>query len=410
MNHKPTQILILGAGYAGLMAALRLSGKTKDLNVQLTLVDASPVFIQRPRLHHVAVDQHVPEMAIKDLIRGTRIHFLEGWVAGIDPFAHQVEVQIDGEARTLGYDYLVYGLGSQVDRSSVPGVRQHAYALDPSGPKGASDLRAVLKSHQGLSKQLVVVGGGATGIEVAAEVKGVYPNLDVSLITADEFGSFKGPRLERHFRQAFQQQGIEVIENKTVRGVHQQSIELTDGVSFPADITIWAGGFRALDIAREAGFKVNHLDQTIVDPFGRSLSHPDVYGVGDSSHPLEEPGNPVRMSLFTALVRGAHAADNLAAHLKGKPQNPLSFAYYGQGIAMGPKDAVGFLGFPSDKPVGPILRGKLAVHVRNFFVWLIFYFLVIERRFPGTFFWLGKNRYSKSLAHERMQESFETEI
>ena len=53
MNYKPTQILILGAGYAGLVAALRLSGKTKNLNVQLTLVDASPVFVQRPRLHHV---------------------------------------------------------------------------------------------------------------------------------------------------------------------------------------------------------------------------------------------------------------------------------------------------------------------------------------------------------------------
>ena len=58
MNHNPTQIIILGAGYAGLMAALRLSGRTKNQNVQLTLFDASPLFIQRPRLHHVTVHQH----------------------------------------------------------------------------------------------------------------------------------------------------------------------------------------------------------------------------------------------------------------------------------------------------------------------------------------------------------------
>jgi NADH dehydrogenase FAD-containing subunit len=320
MNHKPTQILILGAGYAGLMAALRLSGKTKNLNVQLTLVDASPVFVQRPRLHHVAVDQLVPEMPIKDLIGGTRINFLEGRVSGIDPSGHQVEVQIDGAVHTLGYDYLVYALGSRVDRSGVPGVQQHAYALDPSGPKGAAVLREKLKGLQGLNKRLVVVGGGATGIEIAAEVKGFYPDLDVSIISAEEFGSFKGPRLERHIRQAFQQQGIEVIENQTGRAVHQESIEPAGGNRVPADITIWAGGFRALDIAKEAGFNVNHLDQIIVDPFGRSLSHPEVYAVGDSSHPLEEPGNPMRMSLFTALVRGAHAADNLTAHLKGMPQ------------------------------------------------------------------------------------------
>ncbi len=410
MKQKTTQIVILGAGYAGLMAALRLSGKTQGLDVQLTLVDAAPVFVQRPRLHHVAVDQQVPQRAIEDLIRGTRIDFLEGWVSGLDPLAHKVSIQCENEPQTLDYDYLVYALGSQVDRSSVPGVRQHAYALDPSGPNNAIDLRDRLASLNGAQRRVVVVGGGATGIEVSAEIKGVYPALDLTIITARAFGAFKGPRVERHIRQSFQRQEIEVIENKEVRRVHQESIELTDGTHIPADITIWAGGFRAPAMAGQAGFKVNPLGQIIVDRFGRSLSHADVYGAGDSSHPLEEPGNPVRMSLFTAIVRGAHTADNLTAHLKGKRQKPLSFAYYGQGIAMGPKDAVGFLGYPSDKPVGPILRGKLAVSVRNFFVWLIFSFLVIERRFPGAFFWLGKNRYRKSLASDQRREVFETKI
>lgn len=405
MKSKPTQILILGAGYAGLMAALRLSGKTKNLNVELTLVSSSPVFIQRPRLHHVATDQQVPEVPISDLIQGTRVSFIQGWVSSVDPLSHQVEVQMDGQARILRYDYLVFALGSRVDRPDLPGLCQHAYALDPSGSLGAKSLHEKLKTFEGVSKQVVVVGGGATGIEIAAEVRGLYPNLKVSVVTAEEFGSFKGPRVERHIRQAFQQQGIAVIENTKVRAVHQDSIEVMDGTRIPADITIWAGGFRATDLARKAGFKVNHLDQVIVGPYGRSLSHPEVYAVGDSSYPIEQPGNPMRMSLFTALVRGAHAADNLVARIKGAPQSPLSFAYYGQGIAMGPEDAVGFLGFPADKPVGPILRGKLAVHVRNFFVWLIFYFLVIERRFPGAFFWLGKNRYKKS---KRIHEYSET--
>ena len=87
MNLNPTQIIVLGAGYAGLMTALRLSGKTKDLNVQLTLVDASSTFIQRPRLHHVATDQPVPQMAIRNLIQGTQVKFLEAWVSGVDPAA-----------------------------------------------------------------------------------------------------------------------------------------------------------------------------------------------------------------------------------------------------------------------------------------------------------------------------------
>lgn len=162
------------------------------------------------------------------------------------------------------------------------------------------------------------------------------------------------------------------------------------------DICLWAGGFRPLPLAREAGFTVNERGQILVDPFGRSLSHPGVYAIGDAAHPVEEPGVPLRMSLLTAITRGAHAADNIAAWLMGKEQTPLSFAYYGQGIALGPEDAVGFMAYPADKPVGPILRGKTAVLVRNFFVWLIFYFLKLERRRPGFFFWMGKGRYAKA--------------
>jgi hypothetical protein len=91
---------------------------------------------------------------------------------------------------------------------------------------------------------------------------------------------------------------------------------------------------------------------------------------------------------------GAHAADNLVSRLKDQPQKPLSFAYYGQGIAMGPDDAVGFAGYPAEAVTGPILRGRLGVWVRNFFVWLLFFILDVERRWPGFYFWLGKGRYA----------------
>ena len=102
----------------------------------------------------------------------------------------------------------------------------------------------------------------------------------------------------------------------------------------------------------------------------------------------------LRMSLLTAVTMAAHAADNLSHHLKGKAQRPLSFAYYGQGIALGPNDAVGFNAFPADKPIGPIFRGRLAVWIRAFFVWLILYILEVERRWPGFYFWLGQGRYA----------------
>ena len=238
----------------------------------------------------------------------------------------------------------------------------------------------------------------------------MFPNLQVSLVTDGKFGTFKGPRVERHFREAFAQQNITLHEGQRVHAVEAGQLILANGNVLPYDLCLWASGFRAVPLAREAGFKVNDKGQILVDSFGRARSHPDVYALGDASHPVEEPGNPMRMSLLTAITRGAHAADNITALLKGKKQSPLSFAYYGQGIALGPNDAVGFFGYPDDKPRGPILRGKTAVGVRNFFVAFLLYFLELERRFPGFFYTVGKGRYAKAKRAQKRQQISEPSL
>ena len=103
----------------------------------------------------------------------------------------------------------------------------------------------------------------------------------------------------------------------------------------------------------------------------------------------------MRMSLFTALVSGAQAAENLAAILKGKPPKPLSFVWWGSGIALGPRDAVGFGTYPADVAWPLIFRGMSALRVRNFFVWYLGAALELERRIPGSFLWTGKRRYTR---------------
>ena len=97
----------------------------------------------------------------------------------------------------------------------------------------------------------------------------------------------------------------------------------------------------------------------------------------------------------TYKVIGVTDGDTIKV-LKGKEQKPLSFDYYGQGIALGPKDAVGFAGYPNDHPVGPVIRGGPAVFIRNFFVSLLGQMLELERRRPGLFLWTGKGRYEKA--------------
>lgn len=157
------------------------------------------------------------------------------------------------------------------------------------------------------------------------------------------------------------------------------------------------------------GLAVNERGQVLVDPFLRSISHPEIYAVGDAACPVQEPGAPVRMCAFTAQVMGAHAADNLSAAVRGKAQKPLSFAYYGQGIALGRRDAVGFNSFPDDKPNAPVFTGPLGYYVREFFVKFLVAVFSLERRWPGLFFvWLGKGRYAKSQRALRARQSEQT--
>jgi NADH dehydrogenase FAD-containing subunit len=213
----------------------------------------------------------------------------------------------------------------------------------------------------------------------------------VKIITQGEFSAFTVARVRRYMRGAVDRLGIEVIEVVSVTAVHAHELHTTQGI-IPCDICIWAGGFKGLPLARQAGIQVNQRNQILVDPALRSLSHPAIYAVGDAVQPVQPVGAPMRMSLFTALVSAAHTADNLTRRLQGKRERPFGFSTYGQGIAIGRHDAVGFNTYPSDKPIGPQITGKAGLSIRNFIVGLILQLLAEERKWPGVFFWPGKWR------------------
>src|SRR5262249_27170298 len=115
----------------------------------------------------------------------------------------------------------------------------------------------------------------------------------------------------------------------------------------------------------------------------RSLSHPEIYAVGDAAHPREDPGVPVRMSALTAVIMGAHGADCLSAVLRGKQPKPLSFAYLGQGIALGRGNAIGFNNYPDDRPTARFSLGCLGFKGRR---WFLGY---LARAGRGGRTWLG---------------------
>ncbi|HEX9246570.1 MAG TPA: FAD-dependent oxidoreductase, partial [bacterium] len=122
-------VVVLGAGYAGLMAAMRLAKKT-DATVAITLVNIDDVFHERVRNHQLAAGQSIRQHSLISLLRGTRIRFLQGTVDALQPSQRRITVQAAEGLRSVGYDYLIYALGSSVSVGGVPGVREYAYTLD----------------------------------------------------------------------------------------------------------------------------------------------------------------------------------------------------------------------------------------------------------------------------------------
>src|SRR5690349_8416719 len=144
MSEQKTQILVIGAGYAGLLCTVRLAGKTRRQNVQITLVNAADTLVERVRLHQYAANQPVQRRPIVDILRGTGPTFIQGTVTAIDIKHHAVTAQMAGGSQRLTYDYLVYALGSTMERESVPGIRENAYTLTPTGLLSAEGLRTAL--------------------------------------------------------------------------------------------------------------------------------------------------------------------------------------------------------------------------------------------------------------------------
>ncbi len=185
-----TRVLVIGAGYAGLLFTMRLAGKVAGQHVQIALVNESDTFTERPRLHQYATNRAVQWRSLPQMLRRTHVQFIQGRVTSVDPAHHEIVLMHQQQTQHVGYDYLVYALGSETDRKTVPGVAEYAYTLAARGSLSAAALRDTLPSIEARGGQIVVAGGGATGIETAAEVASAYPHIKVYLVTREPLALF----------------------------------------------------------------------------------------------------------------------------------------------------------------------------------------------------------------------------
>ncbi len=406
MTQPSTRILVLGAGIGGLLFTLRLAGKVAREPVQITLVDELDTFTIRPRLHEFATHERVFSRPFLEILRKTQVQFLEARVTSLNPSQHRITIQVEPQQQQeLTYDYLVYALGSMTDRHSVPGVAEYAYSLSIRGLFSAAALRETLPELGARGGQVVVCGGGATGIETAAQVASSYPRIKVSLVAEGSLALSWGKSVADIIRRRLVSLDVKIVDQSTVQAVRAQSVVLDQGRELECSLCIWTAGFVVQPLAREAGLPVNERDQILVDPFLRSVSHQEIYAIGDAASPVEDPGvSHVRMSAYTASIMGAHGADCLSAILSGKTPKPLSFAYLAQAIALGQNHGIFLPLSPDDRPIPPYLTGWLGALTRVAAIRFVVTATLAQWRFPGLFVWPGKGRYERAQRHKRALE------
>ncbi|WP_405783310.1 FAD-dependent oxidoreductase [Streptomyces sp. NBC_01378] len=337
MKHR---IVVLGAGYAGAFAAGNLARRLSPADTEITVVNAEPDFVERMRLHQLAIGQDLAFRKLADVFAGTGVRLRLARVTGVDPERRTVAVTgPDGDVGDgeLAYDTLLYALGSSVAHHDVPGVAE--YAFDVTGRSSALRLRERL-AGLGEGATVLVVGEGLTGIETATEFAESRPDLSVALAAHGELGAWLSPKARRHLRRAFDRLGITVHEHTRIEAVEPTRAIAADGTRIPAEVTVWAAGFAVHPIAAVSGLEVAETGQIVVDRTMRSVSHPDVYAAGDCAYAIGDNGRPLPMSCGSAGFTNMQATAAIIARLTGSEVPTSALKYYGNHISLGRRDAI----------------------------------------------------------------------
>ncbi|MEV5082337.1 FAD-dependent oxidoreductase [Streptomyces sp. NPDC056159] len=352
------RVVILGAGYAGMAAAVQLSARVKRRGgVEVTVVNAVERFTERMRLHMTATGQRVAELSIPQLLDGTGARFVRGWVTAVDADAKTVRIDDD---RVLPYDTLVYGLGSVADTSAVPGVEDHTYTLSSAQD---AELLADRLGRLG-SGTVVVVGSGLTGVESAAEIAERHPELNVVLLGRTEPGAAMNPKAKAYVHAALERLGVRVRTRVEVVKALPDAVELAGGESIAADAVLWTSGTRVSPLAAAGGLAVDERGRIITDATLRSVSHPEVYAIGDAAA-IRQGYGVMHGTCQGGMPTGVHAALSIDRALRGKQPTPFRFGYYHTPVSLGRGDAVVQFTRPDDSPRRFCLTGRMAVRYKE---------------------------------------------
>ncbi|MEU1818383.1 FAD-dependent oxidoreductase [Streptomyces roseifaciens] len=371
MNEN-TDVVVIGGGYAGVMAANRL---TQRGDVTVTLINPRRSFVHRIRLHQLVGGTHDAVVDYREVL-GEGVRLVVDTVTRIDAAGRGVELASGGR---VGYDYLIYAVGSGSADPRVPGAAEFAYPI--ADLEEVQRLRPVLEAAPATAA-VTVVGAGPTGIETAAEL--AEAGRAVTLVCGRILGPYLHPRGRRSVAKRLARLGVTVIDGPgaSVTAVTGDAVRLDDGRELPSAVTIWTAGFGVPDLAVRSGLSTDALGRLRTDETLTSVDDVRIVAAGDSAAPSDLP---LRMSCQAAMPMGARAADTVLSRIAGERPETLNQSFAAQCISLGRNDGIFQFAKRSDVAVWFNIDGRLGAKLKEIVCTGVIKHMADEAHKPGAY-------------------------
>ncbi|WP_139004971.1 NAD(P)/FAD-dependent oxidoreductase [Arthrobacter crystallopoietes] len=347
---RTTDVVVIGGGYAGVIAANRLS---TNPDLRITLINPRRAFVERIRLHQRVAGSHDAVVDLSEVLAPS-VQIAVDTVKRIDAGSQTLE-QGGGTTR---YDYLIYAVGSHSATPVVPGAAEHAHPLGTL--EQADALQRALAADP--AAPVTVVGGGATGIETASELAEL--GRSVTLVCGDELGPYLHPAARREVMRQMDRLGVTVLAGTGAQAtaVEHSAVRLADGRQLPSGVTVWTAGFGVPDLAARSGLTTDAAGRLLTDETLTSVDDDHIVAAGDSATPS---GVPYRMCCASAQLLGAHAAGNVLRRVAGREPVPFSVPIPGQCLSLGRRAGVLQLSRRDDTAIGVHVGGRLGARIKE---------------------------------------------
>ncbi|GAB3682108.1 NAD(P)/FAD-dependent oxidoreductase [Salinisphaera aquimarina] len=381
-NKTAAPIIIVGGGAGGAELAVKLAA---DGQAGVRLIDREATHVWKPRIHELAAGLrrgHVDELGYAGLAQRWGFAFERGTLADIDADANTIRLAAerddDGQTlvpeRSVAYRALVLALGGVTPDLGVDGVLEHAFMLDSArdaeviSERFSARLLAHARGVEDRAFDIVIVGTGATGVELAAHLAtdarsttltppAALPDIRITLVeAADTFMPGMNDKVRQSIGERLKKAGVRIETGQQIGKVSADAVETEEGARFTADMTIWATGRVGPPVAGDIqALSTNKKRQWRVRKTLQSLDSDAVFALGDCSYIDDEPAPPTAQA---ASEQAAHLAKQLPRYLAGETLEPFSFTDQGTLLSLGEAGSVGAVrGWFSDDIQ---VRGRLA--------------------------------------------------